>query len=143
VRSEDFSEQSGVIRPFGGCARCLCSTEPPALSAASGWRCWGCSLEEPHWAGSRGWGLGLASGRIQTWVCGTQSGTGSRGSVAASLRGFGELGRSWACLHPEHHLPHLGAGEVWAFVSDKKAAIVEKTEQNNKKGSLLSTETLY
>ena len=64
---------------------------------------------------------------------------GAGGLVAASLRGFEEPGRSRARLRPEHHLRHPGMGEF----SDKKAAIVEKTEWNNKKDSLLSTETLY
>lgn len=39
--------------------------------------------------------------------------------------------------------PGACVGEVPAAVSDKKAAEVEKTEWNNKKGSLLSTGTLY
>lgn len=59
-----------------------------------------------------------------------------RGLVAVSPSGFEEPRWSRACLHPEHHLRHPGAGTVWAFISDKKAAIVEKTEWNNKKGSL-------
>lgn len=61
---------------------------------------WRSCAGQDHGAGV----LILASGRIQTWMCGTRSGIGSRGLVAASLCSFKELGRSRARLHPEHHL---------------------------------------
>lgn len=55
--------------------------------------------------------LGLTSGCIQMWGCGTRSSTGSP-FVAASLGGLEELGKSRAHLLPEHHLRHSGAGDV-------------------------------
>lgn len=60
MRSEDACKQKGVVRAFGHCTRCLCSTEPPlAFFVASGQRCWGCSLGKLRRAQGRGPGSRL------------------------------------------------------------------------------------